>query len=109
MMQNVPKQLLILLLILCASPPAVSAFSASPPPTFLGGLSSFFNNQGNSGISSKELQGKRQTLKNGLLELCKDEKKVSRANVESLIGELREVQPFKDTATSDLLQKEWLL
>ena len=82
------------------------AFSASPQPSFLQGLASFFD-QGNKNVAG-ELQIKRETLKKSLLDVCKIAD-VDRSNVESIIEELRAVQPFEGTATSPLLQREWLL
>lgn len=95
------------LLIICASLQTVSAFSAAAPKPFLEGLTSFFNNQG---AGPKHLDLKRQSLKADLLELCRNtEEKASRSEVEDIIGELRGLQQMKDTAKSELLQKEWLL
>ena len=97
----------IILLLLVPNFKLVAAFSASPQTSLFEGISSFFNSQSNFGAENK-LKTKRQELKNDLLELCKDSK-VSRDEVEKVIGQLKEVQPFENTSTSTLLQKEWLL
>jgi hypothetical protein len=82
------------------------SFSASPQTSFLQGLASFFDQGSKSGAGL--LQTQRETLKKSLLDVCKIVD-VDRSNVESIIEELRAVQPFEGTATSPLLQKEWLL
>jgi hypothetical protein len=56
-------------------------------------------------------------LKQSLLELARNDKsttsknnpKEQRQQLEVIMEELQNVRPFQDTASSPLLQKEWLL
>ena len=98
----------LLQLLILSAPSLVTGFSASPQPSFLDGISSFFNTINKQNNAGNELQTKRQTLKTNLLDLCQD-KNAIRGDIEDIMEQLREVQPFADTATSPLLQKEWLL
>lgn len=70
----------------------------------------FLNQQQKPGdVENKIKQQKRDALKTELLALFKQENKVDRSQVEAIIEELKTVQSFAKTATSPLLQKEWLL
>jgi len=54
----------------------------------------------------------REKLKSELVELCGKESMSDtekRQNIESLISKLRDLSPIQQTASSPLLQKEWLL
>jgi hypothetical protein len=99
--------------ILCASwslPLTVSAFSAASPPSqaFAEGISSFFSGINLPGAKEREAQLRRKSLKAELLNICQD-KSTTRADIERVIEELRELKEIKNTATSEMLQKEWLL
>lgn len=107
-MRRFLSHLLLKALLLLTSLFAVTSFSASPQQSFLQEISSFFNKPKISS-SKNDLSSKRQILKKNLLQLCNDEKKVDRGDIESLIAELQEVQAFRETATNRLLRKEWLL
>ena len=56
----------------------------------------------------------RMKLKQSLLELArtdhgKNNPKEQRQQLEVIMEELQNIRPFQDTASSPLLQKEWLL
>lgn len=99
------QSIVLSVLLICALPLRTHAFSAASQPSFLEGLASFFN-PGDS--PAGELQRKRENLKMKLMDVCKEDN-VARSDVENVIEELRAVQSFEETATSPLLQKEWLL
>ncbi len=102
-----------------------SSPSPSPPPkNFLSALTDLFENKASStstsGKTSAVAAAEREKLKSELIGICScknDESQSStkmndsekRKNIESLIAELREMSPIKETATSPLLQKKWLL
>lgn len=54
---------------------------------------------------------RREELKANLLEECRggDSGKDQRERIERIIEDLSPLSPVRDTATSPLLQKEWLL
>lgn len=58
--------------------------------------------------AEKSAEKKRVELKKALLKECRTNGN-NRENIEELIKELKEIRPIKGTATSPLLQKEWLL
>jgi len=56
----------------------------------------------------KDVEKKRIELKKGLLNECTTNRN-NRANIVELIKELKEIRSIEGTATSPMLQREWLL
>ena len=101
--------LLACILLLCFLVDESLAFSASAKPasSIFDSISSFFGGNNQSSLQN-ENDAKRQELKSKLLQVCKADT-VARDEVESIIDELKSFQLFQETASSPLLQKEWLL
>ena len=100
---------LAFILLLCFVADESLAFSASAKPasSIFDSISSFFGGNNQSSLQN-ENEAKRQELKSKLLQVCKADT-VARDEVESIIDELKTLQSFQETASSPLLQKEWLL
>lgn len=95
------------------STPSSSSISNN---NFLSALADLFKNNDNiiKTTNNKDLVAeKRNALKRDLILLCNDKSRKNDANKRSdvikLITELKDVSPIEQTATSSILQKEWLL
>lgn len=97
----------VLLLFFVAHESLAFSASAKPASSIFDSISSFFGGSNQSSLQN-ENEAKRQELKSKLLQVCKADT-VARDEVESIIDELETLQSFQETASSPLLQKEWLL
>jgi hypothetical protein len=95
---------------------SVNAFSSPSPTTsknFLSAFTDLFDNKSKSNTNNvAAANAERENLKSDLISVCNDEsvkEEEKRKNVEDLISKLREISPIEKTASSPLLQKEWLL
>lgn len=78
-------------------------------PSFIDSIRSIF---GSADASSNSADGNtREELKTALLDECRSagSGKDKRGRIERIIEDLAPLSPVRDTATSPLLQKEWLL
>jgi hypothetical protein len=88
---------------------SVASFSASPQPNIVASIKAAFGSFVTQGAPDLDAV-KREELKACLLEECRQRTpKPSRERIESLIADLADLTPTPNAASSERLQKQWIL
>jgi hypothetical protein len=104
------KVLTLLTMSISLSSNSVASFSASPQQNIVDSIKTAFGSFITQSVPADPDAVKREDLKASLLEECRQRAtKPSRERIEALIADLADLSPTSNAASSERLQKQWIL